>query len=47
MITLRSTSQLKSLAATGLIGCSFAALVIYLVIIGGNRQALDYLTFTN
>jgi hypothetical protein len=32
---------------TGLIGCSFAALVIYLVIIGGNKDALQFMTFTN
>lgn len=46
MIVLNnSTSRLRMILAYGVTGCSIAALIIYLVIIGGNSEALPFLTF--
>ncbi len=46
MIVLNnSSSRLRMILAYGVTGCSIAALVIYLVIIGGNSEALPFLVF--
>jgi hypothetical protein len=45
MIPLTNTTKLRSLAATGLVGASFAALLIYLVLVGGNQEADQLVTF--
>lgn len=47
MIPLSTSTKLRTYMTTGLIGCSFAALIIYLVIVGGNKDALPFMTFTN
>lgn len=47
MIPLSTSGKLRTYMTTGLIGCSFAALIIYLVIVGGNKEALPFMTFTN
>lgn len=45
MIPLNNIARLKSYLANGAIGVSVAALILYLVIIGGNQDALPFLTF--
>jgi hypothetical protein len=45
MIPLNNSTRIKSYLTNGAIGCSVAALVIYLVIIGGNQEAINFMTF--
>lgn len=47
MIPIGSNSRLKSILSYGLAGCSIAALLIYLVVIGGNTEADQLMQFVD
>lgn len=47
MIPLNNSTRIKAYLANGALGFSVAALVIYLVVIGGNQEAVNFMYFEN